>query len=456
MAARSSTTIGFIIYAIIVHVVAFAMLVTSIILYGAKGKTEKELTTKQAEWNEIIRDSESETDSVRRLKAEASRGRMSLVSYLQTQLGGAMEIASGSDTESVETLRDRMSDIDGGTTRSMWRHIQARDEEIARLEIERERLGGQYTQVLGDLRAEQDRVDGIQDDHRRTVDELETQLSSYRGEVDDYRDEVNETKKFMDERIDQIRTQLSDEITRLSDRIGELQAENAVLRDQVKKYQESRRTDILRPADEYALVDASVIGLEPITGNVIIGVGRRNKVILGMGFSVYAEPTAIRPDAATGAYPPGKATLEVIRVEDASSVCRVTRAVAGNPIVKGDVVANAIYDPNKTYKFLVYGNFDANRNGQHTPEEQRDVAALIAAWGGSLVDDLSGDLDFLVLGSRPIVPPEPPVDAPIEVLQQYIRYRSAAERYDELFQQAESTSIPILNENRLYTLIGRG
>ena len=60
-----------------------------------------------------------------------------------------------------------------------------------------------------------------------------------------------------------------------------------------------------------------------------------------------------------------------------------------------------------------------------------------------------------LLGQPPILPPRPPVDSPVEVLQAYIRLDRALQQYNELFETAQSTSIPVLNENRLYTLLGR-
>jgi hypothetical protein len=118
------------------------------------------------------------------------------------------------------------------------------------------------------------------------------------------------------------------------------------------------------------------------------------------------------------------------------------------------VVANAIYDPNKVYTFLVYGNFDANGDGIATQHEAEDVKAVIAAWGGKTTSELTGDVDFLVLGQRPQLPPRPGVNSPLPVVLEYQRIDQMANRYDELFQQATSTSVPVLNENRLYTLIG--
>ena len=164
-------------------------------------------------------------------------------------------------------------------------------------------------------------------------------------------------------------------------------------------------------ADEAALVDGTVIGANGSDRQAFISIGDKQKVVLGMTFSVYSDKTQIRPDA-DGNYPRGKATLEVINVGESSSTCRITSEARGNPVVKGDVIANPIYDPNKTYKFVVFGNFDANRDGTATALERREINAMIESWGGKVVDDLTGDVDFLVLGERPILPPRPSAESP--------------------------------------------
>jgi len=40
------------------------------------------------------------------------------------------------------------------------------------------------------------------------------------------------------------------------------------------------------------------------------------------------------------------------------------------------------------------------------------------------------------------------------VMLRWIEQDRGVRRYDELFQRAGSTGIPVLNENRLYTLLG--
>jgi hypothetical protein len=216
-----------------------------------------------------------------------------------------------------------------------------------------------------------------------------------------------------------------------------------------------RKKDLFQGQPEESLVDGRVVAADPAEGTATIDLGRNAKIRVGMTFSVYEEPSAIRPDE-SGQYPAGKAALEVIRIDDNSAICRVLRERSGNPVVRGDVIANAVYDPSKQYKFLVVGNFDANRDGIATEDERRGIVAMIKDWGGLVTEELTGDVDFLVMGQRPALPPEPPINAPIPVVEQYVQAQNVIERYNRLFQQAGSTSIPVLNENRLRTLIGGG
>ncbi len=71
-----------------------------------------------------------------------------------------------------------------------------------------------------------------------------------------------------------------------------------------------------------------------------------------------------------------------------------------------------------------------------------------------LVSEISGDTDFVVLGEKPILPPAPGRDAPVAVIQEFVRLQQEIQRYDDLLFKAGSTSMPVLNANRLRTLIG--
>ena len=106
------------------------------------------------------------------------------------------------------------------------------------------------------------------------------------------------------------------------------------------------------------------------------------------------------------------------------------------------------------YNFVVFGNFDTNNDFVYTPQERSELAALVEEWGGRVESDISGETDFVVLGQRPTLPPAPKIDDPIEIVQRYRRLAQEQRKYDDLFNTASNTGIPVLNQNRFYTLTG--
>ena len=103
----------------------------------------------------------------------------------------------------------------------------------------------------------------------------------------------------------------------------------------------------------------------------------------------------------------------------------------------------------------MYGNFDTMHSGNASVFGANEVKAWIKDWGGEVSETVSGDVDFIVLGERPQLPPQPGGNAAIESINFYLAQQKQAQRYDELLKQATDTAIPMLNENRLRTLLGR-
>src|SRR5206468_11181637 len=112
-------------------------------------------------------------------------------------------------------------------------------------------------------------------------------------------------------------------------------------------------------------------------------------------------------------------SIEVISLERGSALCRIIKADA--KIQQGDVIANLVYDPNIKFRFGVFGQFDLDYNGVATLTDTNTVKRLIEQWGGKVanvntVEDVTPDLDFLVVGIRPAVPalPENPLPTDID------------------------------------------
>lgn len=455
MAARTSSSIGVGITITLLGVASLTLFILMIVFLSKYQATSRLLAEHSQETESFIRASERQRDDIRRIREVAGQQNKSVVGYMQDSWQTAMASITGSRTDSVEQFKDRLARVEGASASNLLTVVRNRESEISRLQSELEQAERDRRTALEDRANEAARVRDLNEQHARTIATLNNDIDRYRQEVETYRDQVNEAKQFMDSEIEKCRDRAVNIETTLNERIRTLESDNLQLVDRLSKLQTERSQELLKPTSEAALVDGSVIGLNPSGGTVTIDRGRRDKIILGMTFAVYSDATAIRPDPETGEYPAGKAMVEITHIGESSSTARIINETRGNPIVRGDAVANAIYDPTKVYTFLVFGNFDARGDGQPSPEEAADIRAMIESWGGRVVDELTGDVDFLVLGQRPVLPPRPGVGQPWAVVQEFMRLDAIAQRYDRLWEQAVSTNLPVLNENRLYTLIGR-
>ena len=434
-----------------------ALFILTIVFFSKFQRADRLLVQTRQETAEFVRDNERAGDQFQRLRQPSKDENKSVMGYLNDSLRTTMGRVTGVPNDSVGSMTAKLDSIEGATTNSLVGVIADRDAQIAQLNTQMKALDEDRKTAIADKNNEAARVDLIQDGHKQTLAALNEQLDRYKSEVEAYRAEVVKTKEVMDKKVTDTLDQAATDRSVANDKLQALANENSTLKEQISKLRKEKAPDILRPKDEFALVDGVVATVNPADGQVFINRGRKDKVVLGMSFSVYGDAAAIRPDPATGEYPRGKAQIEVTSIGEDSSTARIIPGseLRGNPVVKGDVVANAIYDPAKTYKFVVYGNFDVNRDGRPTDGELTDVKAMIQGWGGVVVDDLVGDVDFLILGAKPILPPPPRVGDPLPVVREYMRLDDIARRYDQLQQQAISTSVPVLNQNRFYTLIGK-
>lgn len=452
MASRSSTSLATAGTITTLSILLLASIVAFFVFFGKFRQTQRELKTFEATANEFVRADERKRDDIQALKEQA-KGK-SLVGYLADSYSEVMARTTGSKLETMAGFKEKLAAVPGAEAAPLLQIVRDRDSQIAQLKDSVAKAEADRQRATQDLQAEVERVKGIEQRSNATIAALNADVGKYKSEVESYRDGVNKTKEQMDSRVDKLRKDLADAQKSADDRIGKLQEENLVLQNQLSVLRGDKKTASFKAGDEYALVDGNIVSVDAAARQAIISIGSSQHVPLGITFSVYSDVSSLRPDE-DGNYPRGKAGLEVINVGSGSATCRIVWESKGNPVVTGDVIANPVYDPKKVYKFLVFGNFDINGDGIATPAERDELSALIQSWGGKVVDDLGGDVDFLVLGERPVLPPKPAPDTPIEVMQEFIRQDRVVQRYDRLYQQAQTTSLPVLNENRLFTLLGQ-
>ncbi len=460
MAGRSGTSVGVGVAITILGVLSLALFVLAAVFYGKYNKARGELTSYQNDIDQYVKSTEKQNDSVRALVQLAQKsGNKSVVGYLTDNYRAVMQSVTGGSNETLDGLRSKIAtrlNVAADSVSSappLLDVIAERDSRIEGLTKQLDAAESGRKTALADLLNETNRVKTIEDERTRTVTALTQEVGKYKEEVEQYRQGTDSARGKMDSELARRTTEFQSREDELLAKIAKLQEDIIVQTAIITELRGKATGNILKPQDEYAIVDGSVVGMSG--GNsAVISVGSRQKVQLGMTFVVYTDASSVKPDR-NGDYPPGKALLEVINVGESSSTCRIKNETKGNPVVAGDVIVNPLYDPRKVYTFLLYGNFDANGDGIATPGERADLQAIIESWGGKAVDELTGNVDFLVLGERPVLPPKPSADAPVEILQEYIRLSRAIDRYESLFKQSMATGLPLLNENRLYTLLGR-
>lgn len=454
MAARTSISPGLGITIGLLGAISLGLFVVTIILYGDNIEYSKKLEDAETNNRDYIREVDKADPAIQTDLNAAKRQGVSLVNYLSDSLDKTYQRVTGNGSDRLDELSTKTESVAGASTGSLLGVIRSLESRIASLEREKADAEAARLAAQTNLQREADRVQALQTQQDETVARLQSRIDDLESDAEEYRDGFQSIEQQFAAQLNSERREGEQLEEQLRTQIRGLQQEKLLLEDQVSALQQQGRGEQLKPKEEFALVDGTVANTNPSQNEVFISIGRRQNVILGMTFAIYDDETQIRPDA-EGNYPQGKAAVEVVNVGETSSRCRVLFERTGNPVVPGDVIANAAYDPNKVYKFLVAGNFDTNGDGRRTPGEQSEITALVEEWGGTTTDELEGDVDFVVLGEPPVLPPQPNINSPIEIVEMYIRKENELNRYNDLLDKAHRTSIPVLNENRLYTLIGR-
>lgn len=456
MAARGSSSSGMIVLTSILGLSTLGLFVASVIFFAQARAAKQEAAASAAANQDYIRDTDRNNPVMQRLVGDAKKsGNKSAVAFMLEQQEGLMRRTLGTPSGSVEALDKALEGVaPDNKGASALTILKDQQQQINALKQQLTDAAAAKDRALADRENMAKLMGTLEEQQRQAAAKLTGEVEQTKTDADQLRTDVDKFKATMDERVDKIRQDYSSRESALQKEVDDLQRDRVIDRGVIEKLRAETKGAHFTGAPEQSLVDATIVGMNSADNTIVLGIGRKQRAVLGLTFEIYGDATGIRPDERTGEYPRGKASVELIRVDADSSVARVLREQKGNPVVTGDVAANALYDPNKVYTFLVFGNFDPTGSGIATPLGAADIKARIANWGGKVVDTLTGNVDFIVLGQRPQVPPEPASTAPFEIINEYLRLRDLAKKYDELFQQATQTSIPVLNENRLYTLTG--
>jgi hypothetical protein len=319
-------------------------------------------------------------------------------------------------------------------------------------------LQDQLQQSQAQAKAQADQFEQQRAEMNKTVESIRQQQAQAQAALATYQQTKDQSVQQINESMTAERTKAQEAQNNANVQIQELGRQLADAKQQINTLQTKlgeNRIDTQGPIVRNP--DGRIISI-PGKDTVYINLGQEASITPGLTFEVYDKIDGIPPlgDPTTNdKLPQGKASIEVVHVGNGQSEARITRRTPGTQLLQGDLIANLIYDPNVKYNFVVYGDFDMDRNNQATPQEGDVIRRLVTQWGGQLMDKVNVDTDFVVLGAEPVLPTftredlQDPFNA-----KRLADAQAAMEAYDQVRNRARDLHIPIMNQNRFLYLIG--
>jgi hypothetical protein len=238
-----------------------------------------------------------------------------------------------------------------------------------------------------------------------------------------------------------------------SDKLLKTQAELSVA--SLRLQQALTQVNEIKPAPDKESpafkADGHILLVDETARTVQIDLGQDDHVYQGLTFSVYDRSAGIPRDGKP------KAQVEVFAIERKIATARVLSSERKNPIARGDLIANLIWDANRQNQFVVVGDFDVNGDGKVEYDGAVRIEALIQGWGGVVSKDVTAQTDYVILGTEPKVPAEPTpqvLTADPTAKERYDAAKQRTEQYNQIRQRAEALGIPVFNFDRFLAFTG--
>lgn len=358
--------------------------------------------------------------------AEATKNANTALPSTNDNMAGAVTVLADKARVQAQAIADRDAKLQEAERRALdairqkETDLAARDKQIEAIRAEADKAIGS----TGEYRQQQ----------QQTISQIET---GHREQRDALAKEVDRTKAELATR--------DQEVKRLEERLANTQARF-----------ERIRVGVTDPVVRHE--DGVISGFGAGPEIVYISLGQGKQILPGLTFEVYDRARGIPKieDPLEDEQPAGKATIEVVRVLETASECRVVRREPGQQIMQGDPILNIVFDPNIQYNFLVYGRFDLDRNGIATEQDAQVVRRLVTQWGGRTSEKIGVDTDFLVIGSEPVIPnyTEEELADPVNIKRQEDA-KVELQQYQDVIQEARELHVPILNQNRFLHFVGQ-
>ena len=227
---------------------------------------------------------------------------------------------------------------------------------------------------------------GLQDKIIASVSDAMKEAPERRQELGREEERAFTTERDNDDRRRQLREDVEKQSQLIEAQKKKWRGEKAGLDDRVSELEGRVRqlTNQLDSSNREFKADGQILASEAADGFVVIGLGFAEHLRSGSKFTVFNH---------RGGKIVIKGQIVVTDVREHVSTARVLGENDRNdPLVTGDQLHNPVYDPEHTRSFAVRGDFKRF--------SRSEIARFIQESGGTLDNNLSVNVDFLVAGSN--------------------------------------------------------
>ncbi len=426
--ARARTGGGLAVAMVFFIILFFFALVLAVIFYNGKSKSDADL------------------EAAKKQQA-TDRAQLGQVTEENTQLKSLITTQPDLTLEALQQQRDQR-----GISQAMFDEVDRLNRELTAAQSATKQAEQARDQALAQAASAEQSKAALDKSYNDTIADLRAQIDKVSKDFEQYRNDIRGSDDKLSTELADLRREKDQKIADLEQQLRQRDAELAKIRvdlDIARGGQKGSTGGV----ENVVMADGKVTATTDNLDQVYINLGSNDHITLGLTFEVFNAMDLIKTDDFKDVR--GKATIEVISVEPATSLARIVRKGYKAIVKEGDQIVNMVYDPNKSFKFRIYGDFDINHDGQATEAERQLVESMVRRWGGQVTNELTYEDDYLVLGIEPPLPEALPQDVIDPVLiAKNVEAKKNYEQYQTLIGEARSLTIPVLNQNRFLALVG--
>ncbi len=344
------------------------------------------------------------------VKSIPAKTAYSIKQVAQSDLSGAIQ-------QAVTIIRTQAQQIE--TLKSQIKDLQSQNKTITEgYQNLEKKFKANVTKFLSQLKNLQQLVNSYKQQYTQQLQAIKSQVSK------ELQAKLTEMEKQFDNNINDLRDIIKRNLTLLIASTRELGPV------------QMRVSSSLTVDDLTQRIDGQILD---VADNVVyINLGKQHGIKQGIRFVV------ISPLDKGQIKPPVKAIIEVTDVGDITSECRIVSSSLKNPILKGDLLINLIYDREIKLRIFVLGEFDWNEDGILDSTGRLKVETVIARSGGIIAQQLSPSVNFVVLGVAGEEPTKPGPGAGADAVKAYKHKLKRYRQYNDLKEQIQALNIPVI------------